>query len=172
MHVEQIGATLDIRPFGARERFLDFGGVADHLALHAVAAGRLGEIDVRAAIVAGVILACFELLSSDKAPDAVVTGLANATEFSGYEPLARNFYTQQVQVPLQCHAVDRSRYVVSSAFDWSLIGRTEGAVFYTEQASLPLNSQQVRFQNPYVLFFHFIYKYLNFIYNLKNIQFI
>ena len=71
MHVEQIGATLDIRPFGARERFLDFGGVADHLAFHAIAHGRLGEIDVRAAVVAGVILACFELLSSDTAPDAV-----------------------------------------------------------------------------------------------------
>jgi heptosyltransferase-1 len=89
-----------------------------------------------------------------KANNAVVAGLANATEFSGYEPLACNFYTEQVQVPLQCHAVDRSRYVVSSAFDWPLIGRAEGAIFYSEHAVLPVGTQQVEFQKPYVLFFH------------------
>jgi len=89
-----------------------------------------------------------------KTPDALVCGLANATEFSGYEPLARNFYDQQVQVPFQCHAVDRSRYVVSSAFDWALIGRAESAIFYPEHAILPAISQHVRFKNPYVLFFH------------------
>ncbi|OYZ36435.1 MAG: lipopolysaccharide heptosyltransferase I, partial [Polynucleobacter sp. 16-46-70] len=47
-----------------------------------------------------------------KTSDAVVAGLANATEFSGYEPLARWFYNQSVQVPKQCHAVDRSRWVM------------------------------------------------------------
>ena len=102
----------------------------------------------------GLLKSALVCALAKKAPGAVVAGLANATEFSGYEPLARNFYTQQVQVPLQCHAVDRSRYVLCSAFDWSLIGRTEGAVFYPEQASLALNSEQVQFQNPYVLFFH------------------
>ena len=102
----------------------------------------------------GLLKSALVCALAKKTSEAVISGLANATEFSGYEPLARNFYTQLVQVPFQCHAVDRSRYVVSSAFDWSLIGRTEGAVFYPEQASLPLNSQQVRFQNPYVLFFH------------------
>ncbi|OZB48640.1 MAG: lipopolysaccharide heptosyltransferase I, partial [Polynucleobacter sp. 39-45-136] len=49
---------------------------------------------------------------ANKAPNAVVAGLANATEFSGYEPLARWFYNQSVQVPKQCHAVDRSRWVM------------------------------------------------------------
>jgi heptosyltransferase I len=102
----------------------------------------------------GLLKSALVCALAKKAPGAVVAGLANATEFSGYEPLARNFYTQKVQVPLQCHAVDRSRYIVSSAFDWPLIGRTESAVFYPEQASLPLNSQQVQFQNPYILFFH------------------
>ena len=102
----------------------------------------------------GLLKSALVCALANKAPDAVVAGLANATEFSGYEPLARNFYTQQVQVPFQCHAVDRSRYVVSSAFDWPLISRTEGAIFYPERASLPVISQQAQLQNPYVLFFH------------------
>jgi heptosyltransferase-1 len=46
-----------------------------------------------------------------------VFGLANQTEFSGYEPWARKFYTDCVQVPFHCHAVDRSRWVTSSALD-------------------------------------------------------
>ena len=103
----------------------------------------------------GLLKSALVCALANKTPDAVVAGLANATEFSGYEPLARHFYTQQVQVPLQCHAVDRSRYVVSSAFDWPLISRVESAIFYPEHAILPEISQEaIRFQNPYVLFFH------------------
>jgi heptosyltransferase-1 len=48
---------------------------------------------------------------------ASVFGLANQTEFSGYEPWARKFYTDCVQVPFHCHAVDRSRWVTASALD-------------------------------------------------------
>ncbi len=48
---------------------------------------------------------------------AKVFGLANQTEFSGYEPWARRFYTDCVQVPFHCHAVDRSRWVTASAMD-------------------------------------------------------
>jgi heptosyltransferase-1 len=48
---------------------------------------------------------------------AAVFGLANQTEFSGYEPWARKFYTDSVQVPFHCHAVDRSRWVAASAMD-------------------------------------------------------
>jgi heptosyltransferase-1 len=48
---------------------------------------------------------------------AQVFGLANQTEFSGYEPWARRFYTDTVQVPFHCHAVDRSRWVAASAID-------------------------------------------------------
>lgn len=48
---------------------------------------------------------------------ARVFGLANQTEFSGYEPWARKFYTDAVQVPFHCHAVDRSRWVTASALD-------------------------------------------------------
>lgn len=48
---------------------------------------------------------------------ASVFGLANQTEFSGYEPWARMFYTDCVEVPFHCHAVDRSRWVAASAMD-------------------------------------------------------
>jgi heptosyltransferase-1 len=48
---------------------------------------------------------------------ASIFGLANQTEYSGYEPWARKFYTDCVQVPFHCHAVDRSRWVAASAMD-------------------------------------------------------
>ena len=103
----------------------------------------------------GLLKSALVCTLAKKTPDAVVAGLANATEFSGYEPIARNFYTQQVQVPLQCHAVDRSRYVVSSAFDWPLIKRTESVIFYPENAIFPNLAEHLkRFKKPYVLFFH------------------
>jgi heptosyltransferase I len=54
---------------------------------------------------------------------AQVFGLANQTEFSGYEPLVRKFYTDAVHVPFHCHAVDRSRWVVASALDVSVPDR-------------------------------------------------
>jgi heptosyltransferase-1 len=92
---------------------------------------------------------------ANKTKNAVVSGLANATEFSGYEPLARMFYDQQVQVPFRCHAVDRSRYIVSSAFDWPLISRVNETIFYPAGIVLPTLSGQIKaFHKPYVLFFH------------------
>jgi heptosyltransferase-1 len=90
-----------------------------------------------------------------KSSSAVVVGLANATEFSGYEPLARSFYNQSVQVPTQCHAVDRSRWVMCSAFDWSLINRGDIPQFYPLEfiCSIPQTSV-VGLNTPYVLCFH------------------
>jgi heptosyltransferase-1 len=86
---------------------------------------------------------------------AVIAGLANATEFSGYEPLARSFYSQSVQVPTQCHAVDRSRWVMCSALDWSLIDRSDAPQFYPLEfiSSIPQTSV-VGLNTPYVLCFH------------------
>jgi heptosyltransferase-1 len=69
-----------------------------------------------------------------KSKNAVVAGLGNATEHSGYEPMARMFYTQSVHVPVKCHAIDRSRWVMCSAFDWPLINRNEEPPrFYPKQ---------------------------------------
>ena len=60
-----------------------------------------------------------------KSEHAIVSGLGNATEHSGYEPMARMFYNQSVHVPVKCHAIDRSRWVMCSAFDWPLLNRNE-----------------------------------------------
>jgi heptosyltransferase-1 len=87
--------------------------------------------------------------------DTVIAGLANATEFSGYEPLARFFYSQSVQVPTQCHVVDRSRWLMCSALDWSLLERTSAPQFYPKEfieSIVPTTVQGLRI--PYVLCFH------------------
>jgi heptosyltransferase-1 len=90
-----------------------------------------------------------------KRSDAVVAGLANATEFSGYEPLARVFYSQSVQVPKKCHAVDRSRWVTCSVLDWSLIERGDAPQFYPAEfiSSIPKSAVDGLI-TPYVLCFH------------------
>ncbi|NBO93978.1 MAG: hypothetical protein EBV06_16980, partial [Planctomycetia bacterium] len=88
------------------------------------------------------------------------TGLANATEFSGYEPLARMFYSDSVAVPRQCHAVDRSRYLLSSALDITPIKRTSIPQFYSESFVSDLSNQDLTpeiakdLRLPYVLCFH------------------
>lgn len=100
-------------------------------------------------------LVCF---LANKAPNGVVAGLANATEFSGYEPISRYFYNQAVQVPSQCHAVDRSRWVMSSALDWPLIDRISTPQFYPKNYvdSLKSTSGKVLagLKSPYILCFH------------------
>jgi len=48
-----------------------------------------------------------------KSPQAIVSGIGNRTQDSGYEPLSRLFYTKSVKVPPQFHAVDRSRAVAA-----------------------------------------------------------
>ena len=90
-----------------------------------------------------------------KRSDAVVAGLANATEFSGYEPLARAFYNQSVHVPTQCHAVDRSRWVMCSALDLSLIGRGDIPQFYPPSFAQAIPKSTLEgLKSPYVLCFH------------------
>ncbi len=65
-----------------------------------------------------------------KSHQAIVAGLGNATEYSGYEPIARIFYTQSVHVPNKCHAIDRSRQVMCSAFDWPLLNRIDEPPYF------------------------------------------
>jgi len=90
-----------------------------------------------------------------KSSGAVIAGLANATEFSGYEPLARSFYNQSVQVPTQCHAVDRSRWVMCSALDWPLIDRGDAPQFYPSKFIASISKSSVAgLCPPYVLCFH------------------
>ncbi len=79
----------------------------------------------------GLLKSALVCALAKKSNDAIVAGLGNATEHSGYEPMARMFYTQSVHVPVKCHAIDRSRWVMCSAFDWPLLNRNdEPPLFY------------------------------------------
>ena len=111
----------------------------------------------------GLLKSALVCALAKKSNNAVVAGLGNATEHSGYEPLARIFYTQSVHVPLKCHAIDRSRWVMCSAFDWPLLNRNdEPPLFYPNNfvAQLPplllegLKKTAQGAPAPYVLCFH------------------
>ncbi len=103
----------------------------------------------------GLLKSAIVCALANKSSDVVVAGLANATEFSGYEPIAKTFYNHLVQVPIQCHAVDRSRRVMCSALDMPLIERAVSPQFYPAEfvASIPRHSVS-GIKVPYVLFFH------------------
>ena len=73
----------------------------------------------------GLLKSALVCALAKKSNNAVVAGLGNATEHSGYEPMARMFYTESVHVPVKCHAIDRSRWVMCSAFDWPLLNHNE-----------------------------------------------
>lgn len=103
----------------------------------------------------GLLKSALVCALAKKSPNAVVAGLANATQFSGYEPIAKSFYNHLVHVPLRTHAVDRSRLVMCSACDWPAISRTESPQFYGDQLQHQ-NGQPTlsELKSPYVLFFH------------------
>jgi heptosyltransferase-1 len=111
----------------------------------------------------GLLKSALVCALAKKSNNALVAGLGNATEHSGYEPMARMFYTESVHVPVKCHAIDRSRWVMCSAFDWPLLNRNEGPpLFYpstfVEQLA-PLEFEGLRKQSngipvPYVVCFH------------------
>jgi heptosyltransferase-1 len=111
----------------------------------------------------GLLKSALVCALAKKSDNAIVAGLGNATEHSGYEPMARMFYTQSVHVPVKCHAIDRSRWVMCSAFDWPLFNRNdEPPLFYppafVEQLA-PLEFEGLRKQPngtavPYVVCFH------------------
>ncbi|NBV71561.1 MAG: lipopolysaccharide heptosyltransferase I [Burkholderiaceae bacterium] len=111
----------------------------------------------------GLLKSALVCTLANKSDQAIVSGLGNATEHSGYEPMARMFYNQSVHVPLRCHAIDRSRWVICSAFDWPLLNRNEEPpLFYpndfVEQLA-PLAIEGLRRQPngafvPYVVCFH------------------
>ena len=103
----------------------------------------------------GLLKSALVCALAKKSPNAVVAGLANATQYSGYEPVARAFYNQSVQVPVDCHAVDRSRWVMSSALDWPLIDRTDAPLFFPDSYTQSLLEAPIAgLQKPYVLCFH------------------
>jgi len=103
----------------------------------------------------GLLKSALVCALAKKSPHAIVAGLANATEYSGYEPIARYFYNQSVQVPTQCHAVDRSREVMSSALDWSPLSREQVPQFYPASFVNGISVSSLEdLHKPYVLCFH------------------
>ena len=103
----------------------------------------------------GLLKSALVCALANKTPNAIVAGLANATEFSGYEPIAKFFYGHLVQVPVQTHAVDRSRLVMCSALDWPAIQRSDSPQFYGSQIQVNLAKPVLsELKTPYVLFFH------------------
>jgi heptosyltransferase I len=111
----------------------------------------------------GLLKSALVCALAKKSSNAVVAGLGNATEHSGYEPMARMFYTESVHVPVKCHAIDRSRWVMCSAFDWPLLNRNEEPpLFYPQQfvEQLPLlyfeglKKTNEGMPEPYVVCFH------------------
>jgi heptosyltransferase-1 len=111
----------------------------------------------------GLLKSALVCALAKKSDSTIVAGLGNATEHSGYEPMARMFYTESVHVPLKCHAIDRSRSVMCSAFDWPLLNRNEEPpLFYPPEFArqLPpllfegLKKNQEGSPVPYVVCFH------------------
>lgn len=66
----------------------------------------------------GLLKAAVITSLAKKKPGAVIAGIGNRTEGSGYEPLSRLFYSKSVVVPIHCHTVDRSRAVAASAINY------------------------------------------------------
>lgn len=97
-----------------------------------------------------------------RSEEAVIAGLANATDDSGYEPMARWFYTACVRVPQQCHAVDRSRRVAAAAMHVPVPEKESSPpLFYPSEFVQNLlqknnsdDSPGHTFATPYLLFFH------------------
>lgn len=111
----------------------------------------------------GLLKSALVCALAKKSDIAIVAGLGNATQHSGYEPVARLFYNQLAHVPVRCHAIDRSRWVMSSAFKWPVLNRDdEPPFFYPDQLikQLPIlpiaGLQKVADGSllPYVVCFH------------------
>ncbi len=100
----------------------------------------------------GLLKAAWLTRLANRSTNAVIAGLGNATEDSGYEPLVRWFYTDSVQVPLRCHAVERSRWVAAAALNVPV--PKNQPQFYPPAFLKILQLSATSFKKPYVLFFH------------------
>ncbi len=107
----------------------------------------------------GLLKAALVTRLAKRSHGSVIAGLANATEDSGYEPVSRWFYTQCVNVPKQCHAVDRSRLVAAAAMnviqpDMHTLPPQFYPQAFVEQLAQKTSEISAEFTQPYVLFFH------------------
>jgi heptosyltransferase-1 len=102
----------------------------------------------------GLIKSALVARMAGRAPGAVIAGLANRTDYSGYEPLARQCYNQCVTVPRQCHAVDRSRRVAAAAMGLPVPEREVSAPRFYPEGWLPAPPAEYAGLGPYLLCFH------------------
>ena len=105
----------------------------------------------------GIIKSAFVTRLSTRYAHSSIVGLANRTEYSGYEPLARRFYTDCVQVPFRAHAVDRSRMVTAAALDQSVPNRVQNPPYFYPQNfidTLKRSPNPLDLKTPYDLCFH------------------
>lgn len=102
----------------------------------------------------GLIKSALVTRMAGRGPGAVIAGLANRTDYSGYEPLARQFYNRSVEVPAQCHAVDRSRRVAAAAMGQPVPERGISPPRFYPEGWLPAPPVQYAELGPYVLCFH------------------
>lgn len=100
----------------------------------------------------GLIKSAFVARLAKRKRSGRISGLANRTAYSGYEPLARWFYDDCVAVPSQCHAVERSRRVAASAIQSPL--NPVPPRFYPEAFLAQLRSSPRHWNAPYALLFH------------------
>ncbi len=106
----------------------------------------------------GLLKAAFVTRLANKSSSGLIAGIGNRTQDSGYEPLSRWFYDTSVSVPLHCHAVDRSRAVMSAALGIKELSRDlQPPQFYRKAfiAELQKNANPLDL-NPktYVMCFH------------------
>jgi heptosyltransferase-1 len=83
--------------------------------------------------------------------NSLVIGPYNSTDFSSYEPLARQFYSQTVAIPKQCHAIEVARYLINHALGIQSNGTKPHFYSVFEQCVLP---DMFIESKPYALCFH------------------
>jgi len=103
----------------------------------------------------GLIKTAILCFLSRKKINTKVLGLANSTEYSGYEGVSRFFYTESVKVPFRCHAVVRSRYLANKILGFDDLSLFKLPEFFPRSFidNIPVNHRN-GFQKNYVLMIH------------------
>lgn len=102
----------------------------------------------------GLIKSAVVTRLAHRSAGAPIAGLANRTEYSGYEPMARWCYNMLVEVPGRCHAVDRSRLVAAAAARVTLPAREASPPRFYPLRFMQSLQPMAGWPDDYVLCFH------------------